>query len=122
MSSYNISGNGQTKPENGFITTWENINAHITIDENRVFDIIGTGFSYFQNKTYYFLFNTIKNLHNDYYLIKTLYEIKDNNLKYLRSLDYKITKYNLNELQFYLQCDSVKGNINFIKNDKFYKL
>jgi len=122
MSSYNISGNGQTKPQNGFITTWENINAKITIDENRIFDIIGTGFSSFQNKTYYFLFNTIKNLHNDYYLIKTLYEIKDNNLKYLRSLNYKITKYNLNELKFYLQCHIVKGNINFIKNDKFYKL
>ena len=68
------------------------------------------------------MFNTIKNLHNDYYLIKTLYEIKDNNLKYLRSLNYKITKYNLNELKFYLQCHIVKGNINFIKNDKFYKL
>ena len=35
MSSYNISGNGQTKPEYGFITTWENINAQITIDENK---------------------------------------------------------------------------------------
>ena len=122
MSCYFISGNGYSKPEHGFITTWEDINAQVKIDENRNFDIIGSGFSSFKNKKYYFLFNTIKNLHNDYHLIKTLYEIKDNNIKYLLTLEYTITKYNLNELNFYLKCDTVKGNINFKKNDKFYKL
>ena len=122
MSSYFISGDGYTKPENGFITTWENINAKVKIDENRSFDIIGSGFSTFNNKKYYFLFNTIKNIHNGYNLIKTLYEIKDNNLNYLNSLEYNIIKYNLNELNFYLKCGTIKGNINFKKNDKFYKL
>lgn len=122
MSSYFISGNGYSKPEHGVITTWENINAQVKIDENRSFDIIGSGFSTFNNKKYYFLFNTVKNIHNDYHLIKTLYEIKDNKLEYLNSLEYNIIKYNLNELNFYLKCGSIKGNINFKKNDKFYKL
>uniref|UniRef100_A0A6C0HF42 Uncharacterized protein n=1 Tax=viral metagenome TaxID=1070528 RepID=A0A6C0HF42_9ZZZZ len=122
MSSYFISGNGYSKPEHGVITTWENINAQVKIDENRSFDIIGSGFSSFKNKKYYFLFNTVKNIHNDYHLIKTLYEIKDNKLEYLNSLEYNIAKYNLNELNFYLKCGTIKGNINFNKNDKFYKL
>ena len=122
MSCYFISGNGYSKPEHGFITTWENINAQVKIDENRSFDIIGSGFSTFNNKKYYFLFNTIKNIHNDYNLIKTLYEIKDNNLNYLLTREYNITKYNLNELIFSLKSDNVKANLNFKKNDKFYKL
>jgi len=122
MSSYFILGDGYSKPERGFITTWENINAQVKIDENRSFDIIGSGFSTFNNKKYYFLFNTIKNIHNDYNLIKTLYEIKDNNLNYLLTREYNITKYNLNELIFSLKSDNVKANLNFKKNDKFYKL
>jgi hypothetical protein len=122
MSSYFILGDGYSKPERGFITTWENINAQVKIDENRSFDIIGSGFSTFKNIKYYFIFNTVKNIHNDYHLIKTLYKIKDNKLKYLNSLEYNIIKYNLNELNFYLKCGTIKGNINFKKNDKFYKL
>ena len=94
MSSYFISGDGYSRTERGFITTWENMNAQVKIDENRSFDIIGSGFSTFNNKKYYFLFNTIKNIHNDYNLIKTLYEIKDNNLNYLLTREYNITKYN----------------------------
>jgi len=122
MSSYFISGDGYSRTERGFITTWENMNAQVKIDENRSFDIIGSGFSTFNNKKYYFLFNTIKNIHNDYNLIKTLYEIKDNNLNYLLTREYNITKYNLNELIFSLKSDNVKANLNFKKNDKFYKL
>ena len=128
-SSYIISGSGYTERQpSGNITTWDDIFAQINIDENRNFDIIGSGISYVKNTKYYFLFNTIKNSHNDYHLIKTLYNIKENNdLKYLHTLEYKITKYSLNDLNFCLKIKSdsfgiVEGNINFKRNDKFYKL
>jgi len=127
-NSYIISGDGYTVREPyGIVTTWEDITAQIIIDENRCFDIIGTGISYHKNIKYYFLFNTIKNSHNDYHLIKTLYKIKENNdLKYFLSYKYKIIKYNLNELNFYLKIELddcvIQGNVNFKRNDKFYKL
>ncbi len=127
--SFYISGNGySTTRPSSIITTWEDITAQIIIDENRCFDIVGTGISYFKNIKYCFLFNTIKNSHNDYHLLKTLYKIKENNdITYLHTLEYKITKYSLSNLNFSLKLDSesfgiVEGNINFKRNDKFYKL
>jgi hypothetical protein len=126
---YNVSGSGSTKAENNDITLWKDISAEIKINnKNRSFEIIGFGFSHFKNKEYYYLINTIKSDYNEYYLIKTLYQITDDKLVQNATIKYKIIRHNLEDLSFVLNAyTNIHGNIDGeislkIKEKNCYKL
>jgi hypothetical protein len=126
---YNVYGYGSTKAENNDVTLWKDITAEIKINnKTRNFEIVGFGFSLFKNKEYYYLINTIKSVYNEYYLIKTLYEIKNDKLIQNATIKYKIIRHNLEDLSFVLNAyTNIHGNIDGeislkIKEKKCYKL
>jgi hypothetical protein len=124
-------GEGFTIPENNSgITKWTDLRANIST-QGSSFSISGSGFSEFQNKEYFTLFNTRKSSSNDkYYLVKTLYKTNKGCLDADTphgTIVYKITSYDLDSLTFNLKGETeihgkIKGELTFTQTQKGFRL